>query len=87
MRLKEARTENGWSRKDLAKRAGVSQQTIMMVENGKTTPKPETLQKLANAMRIDVREITRGREILPGIYGELPEGVLGMLTLQEKMKR
>ncbi len=86
VRLQQAREDHGWSRQELAHHSGVSLQTIHNIENDLRKPKPETLRKLAATMRVDIREITRGREVMPGIYGDLPPGVLGVLQMQESLK-
>ena len=37
-RLKELRSEHGWSQQDLAEKLGVSRQTIISIEKGKYDP-------------------------------------------------
>jgi transcriptional regulator with XRE-family HTH domain len=44
------RAGRGWSRAELARRAGMSNSTISLIENGRFLPYPGQLQKLAAAL-------------------------------------
>ena len=58
-RLRAARKERGLSLVLLSKLSGVSKLTIIKIEGGRTSPKPTTLQKLAQVLDIspvDLRE-------------------------------
>jgi len=75
VRLKEVREELGFSQKELSEKSGVALSTISGIELGKHKARPATLRKLADAMNIDIREITRGPMVpvqvpnMPGVYG------------------
>ncbi len=43
----------GLSQEDLARRAGVDVKTVRTVERGQTAPRPSTIRKLADALRLD----------------------------------
>ena len=53
MRLHEVRKEKGIGLAKLAHLSGVSKLTIIRIESGKTSPKPETLGKLAAALEVE----------------------------------
>ena len=42
---------------ELAKRAGISQHSISKIETGHTTPRPETMEKLATALEVEDPEV------------------------------
>jgi transcriptional regulator with XRE-family HTH domain len=75
VRLREVREELGYGQRELADMSGISQTTISHIETGKVKPRPATLRKLADAMGVDIREITRGPMVpvqvpnMPGVYG------------------
>jgi len=75
VRLKEVREELGFSQKDLSDKSGIALSTISGIEVGKHKPRPATLRKLADALGVDIREITRGPMVpvqvpnMPGVYG------------------
>lgn len=52
--LEEARRARGWSRAELARRAGVNQVTVGQIECGRFVPYPSQLRKLARALRMPV---------------------------------
>ncbi|PLS84276.1 MAG: transcriptional regulator [Actinobacteria bacterium] len=57
-RLFELRTERDWSQTETARRAGVSQTTIVHVETGQVRPRMATLRRLAKAFDMTVEELT-----------------------------
>lgn len=57
MRLKELRTQKHISQLDMAIACGVSQSSIVGYENGRCTPNPETLVKMAKALDCTVDEL------------------------------
>ena len=84
LRLREVRTELGYSTAELSEMTGFNQQTIERWERGANQPRPNNLRKVAEAMGVDMREITRGPELLPGYYGEkLPEGVTFLVQTKQ----
>jgi transcriptional regulator with XRE-family HTH domain len=78
-RLREVRESLGYSQRDLSQMSGVTQATISHIENGVGKPRPSTLRRLADAMDVDVREITRGPQVrfklpnMPGVMGLVRE--------------
>ncbi|MFE1250693.1 helix-turn-helix domain-containing protein, partial [Streptomyces sp. NPDC058766] len=61
------REQAGLSKAELARRIGVSTRMVFFYENGRHTPTPQRLQKMAAALRCDVEELTgvrRGDERL-----------------------
>lgn len=67
-KLKEIRKSKRWSRETLAKKSGVSRDTIDALENGKTNVKEaklNTLLSLAIALRVKVSKL------LPDEWGKL----------------
>ena len=57
LRLKEIMQELGWSRAKLAKEAGLTPTTISNIHSGLHLPSIENLQKIANVMDVDIREL------------------------------
>jgi transcriptional regulator with XRE-family HTH domain len=55
--LRELRLKKHWSQENLANLSGVSRSTIIAVEKGKRSIQPLTLQKLADALKVDTREV------------------------------
>ena len=55
--LKHYRMKKGWTQTELAAKAGVTKSTGYCTENHKTVPLPETLEKIAAALEIDVELI------------------------------
>ena len=59
--LKETRLRRVLSQRELAKRAGVVQRTIVEAEAGRQVPRPATMRKLAAALGVDVLDIDEFR--------------------------
>lgn len=57
MRLKELRTLNALTQNELAKKAGVTQETVSRIENGHNEPMAKTIRKLAAALDVLPREV------------------------------
>ena len=57
LRLRQAREKAGLSLRALADRAGVDFSTIYRIEAGDTVPKLDTLEKLAKALGVSVRDL------------------------------
>lgn len=53
-RLREIRTENGFTIRDLARKSGLNVNTLSMIENGKASPSVETLQQLSFALETPI---------------------------------
>jgi putative transcriptional regulator len=56
-RLKERRTERGWTQAELAERVGVTRKTVNTVENGVFVPSALLALKLARALGEPVEEL------------------------------
>lgn len=56
-RLKQLRIQKGYSLRMLAELSGLNINTLSMVENDKTSPSVATLQKLANALEIQIVDL------------------------------
>lgn len=54
--IKKARVNAGLTQKELSDRIGVSYQMIQAWENNRRNPKIESLQKIADALNVDVSE-------------------------------
>jgi ribosome-binding protein aMBF1 (putative translation factor) len=52
--LIKLREERGWTQRDLAEHAQMKQPQLARLETGQTQPKIETLQRLAEAMGVDL---------------------------------
>ena len=59
--LKAIRMREFLSQRDLAKRSGLSRETVCRVEGGRRTAQMSTIQKLASALGVHPRELTFGR--------------------------
>ena len=57
-KLKRLREKRALSLTDLAEKSGVNRITIHRIENGKQKPMPRTIRKLAEALRVNVEELT-----------------------------
>lgn len=56
-RLKELRTEHGWSQQDLGDKLDVSRQTIISIERGKYDPSLPLAFAIAGAFELKIEEI------------------------------
>lgn len=56
-RLKELRTDRGWTQEELAERIGVSRKTINTIENGVFVPSTILALRLAAAFRVSVEDL------------------------------
>ena len=52
MRLSHEREQRGWSRAELARRAGLNAATVGLIESGRLHPYPSQVEKLARALNI-----------------------------------
>ena len=57
--IKSFRTHRDWSQADLAEKANISIPFLSDIERGNKWPYPDTLSKLAKALKIDVYELFR----------------------------
>jgi putative transcriptional regulator len=57
-RLRELRAQQGWAQEELSQRSGVSRITINRLENAhEQSPRLETVEKLAAALRVELAEL------------------------------
>ena len=56
-RLRETRTDRGWTQAELAERVGVTRKTINTVENGVFIPSTVVALKLAAALNTTVEKL------------------------------
>lgn len=56
LRLRAWRERRGWSLRELGERSGVSYVTIQRIEAGTMSPTVATLEKLARALGVAVRD-------------------------------
>ncbi|MCK6544838.1 helix-turn-helix transcriptional regulator [Myxococcota bacterium] len=61
--LRRARRAHGWSQRELARRTGLSQASISLIENGRGDPQLSTLSTLATALGLELRLVPRGRAL------------------------
>lgn len=66
--LEAWRAHRGLSQEDLAEKSGVSTGQISLIESRKSAGSPETLEKLANALQIEVGELL---DVQPGGDGSI----------------
>ena len=62
VKLRGLRRGRAWSQRDLARESGVSQDTIARLETGRREAQPRTLRRLADALRVEPRELMKGEE-------------------------
>lgn len=55
--IRRLREERGWTQQELAYRAGVSTTTMWKTEAGRATPRLPVLEKFAEALGVDVRDL------------------------------
>jgi len=60
VRLRDLRFRAALTQDDLARRAGVSRQTIVRLEQGDPNVRPSTLRQLAKALRVKPAELWEG---------------------------
>lgn len=56
-KLQQARIKKGLSQRGLAQVAGVSALAINHLEQGKSTPRPNTLKKICDVLDVDILRI------------------------------
>jgi transcriptional regulator with XRE-family HTH domain len=60
--LRHWRERRGYSVRELARRAGVGYVTVVRIENGQVSPTVMMLEKLAQALEIEVRDFFPSRK-------------------------
>jgi len=59
VRLRQARTDKGWTQEDLADRVGLSVRYIGQVERRQASPSVRVLGQLADALQMEPTELVR----------------------------
>jgi transcriptional regulator with XRE-family HTH domain len=67
--LKRYRNRRGWAQEKLAEKANISTNFLSGIETGKKWPYPETLMSLSKALNIEVYELFKPEEAVPGDIG------------------
>lgn len=57
LRLKELLSNKGISGKELAEKVGVSANAISQIATGKTQPRFELMEKIAEVLMVDIRDL------------------------------
>ena len=57
-KIAELRRDRGWSQAELARRAGLNRNVVNTTENETSFPTRENLQRIANALSINLHELT-----------------------------
>lgn len=65
MKLREIREARALSQRGLSSKSGVAQDTISDIERGLRKPHPSTIRKLAEALGVEVEDITGGVPRVP----------------------
>ena len=55
-RLYQLRINKNLSQRELAERAGVTRNTVMLIENGDTLPNLDTVKKLCDVLEVDLSD-------------------------------
>ncbi len=61
-RLRQIRRERALSQRDLSRMTGVAHDSISQLETGKREAQPKTIRKLAEALRVEPKELMEGIE-------------------------
>ncbi len=87
VRLFQLRTEVGMTQVKLAQTAGLSVDSIRSIERGDGSPRMESLEKIAKALRVDAAELLNfgGREFRA--LAEGPPECLDLWNLLKNKKR
>ena len=59
-RLKDLRTEQALTQRELAEKAGIGVNTVNRIELNETEPHMSTIRKLARALGVEPRRLVRG---------------------------
>lgn len=60
LKIRQLREDRAYSANEMSKKAGVSLSYLNEIEKGKKYPKPQKIKLIANALDIDVQELTDG---------------------------
>ena len=65
--LRELRIARLWSQRELARRAGVAEGTIVFAETGRRLPRLLTMRRIADALGVDWADVAEFREAVAGV--------------------
>ncbi|MDP9364305.1 MAG: helix-turn-helix domain-containing protein [Chloroflexota bacterium] len=65
--LRELRIARPWSQRELARRAGVAENTIVFAETGQRVPRLLTMRRVADALGVDWSEVAEFREAVAAV--------------------
>ena len=65
--LRELRIARLWSQRELARRAGVAEGTVIFAETGRRLPRLLTMRRIADALGVDWSEVAEFREAVTGV--------------------
>ncbi len=68
--LRELRLGRLWSQRELARRAGVAERTIINAETGQRLPRLLTMRRIAEALGVDWREVAEFRSAVEAAVEE-----------------
>ena len=80
-RIRELRCACGWSQVELAKRLGLSKQTVSNWENDNIQPSIEMLIRLSNVFGVSTDYLLGLEQVARLDVGDLPETIVAHLTL------
>lgn len=73
--IKSARTKKGLTQKQLGQKLGVSQSAIGQFEKDSSSPNIKTIEKIADALDINYRELVEPDDIFTVIQSSLPDAL------------
>jgi len=62
-KIRDARKSKGWTQKELAEKAGLSQQAISFIENGYSNISLMTFKKIAGVLGLKISIETKSRDL------------------------
>lgn len=65
LKIQELRKEKGMTQEDLAEKTGLSTRTIQRIESGEVDPRSFTLNQIAEALGVELSELTKEKETDP----------------------
>lgn len=89
-RLRDLRTERGYSLRVLAERSGLNINTLSLIENGKSSPSVSTLQQLSQALDVPIAAFFESepleKELVFTQAGHRPTQIFGSTKMQNLAK-
>lgn len=79
-RIRDIRKAKGWTQEALGSRADISYKFIGEIERGQQNPSLDTLVKIADALEVELSELLRFNEGVPG-RKELESGVTKIIKV------